>query len=81
MIIPLQIRAARVLVGYSQQDLADRASVSVGTVKRIEAAGIDLSGTAQTISRLQKALEEAGVVFIDQDGQQGPGVRLKQPLP
>jgi transcriptional regulator with XRE-family HTH domain len=80
MIFPVQIRAARVLLGLGQQDLATLAGVGLGTIKRIEAAGQELSGTAQTLARIQRALESKGVVFIDQDDKQGPGVRLKKPL-
>jgi len=32
-------------------------------------------------ARIQAALEAAGIVFIDQDGTRGPGVRLRNPLP
>ena len=32
------------------------------------------------MSRIQRALEAAGVIFIDQDGDQGPGVRLRKPV-
>ena len=81
MIFPVQIRAARVLIDLSQQDLAERASVSLGTIKRIEAARLEVAGTAQTIARIQRALESAGIIFIDQDRHTGPGVRLRQPLP
>jgi transcriptional regulator with XRE-family HTH domain len=80
MIFPIQVRAARILLGLSQQDLADRASVSLGTIKRIEAARFELAGTAQTMARIQQALESAGIVFIDQDAQAGPGVRLRRPI-
>src|SRR5262249_11468803 len=72
MIFPIQVRAARILVGLSQQDLADRTSVSLGTIKRIEAARLELAGTAQTMARIQQALESAGIIFIDQDAQAGP---------
>jgi transcriptional regulator with XRE-family HTH domain len=81
MILPIQIRAARALLNLSQQELARRASIGVGTIKRIEAAREALTGTAQTLSRIQKALEAAGITFIDQDEQRGPGVRLRKPLP
>jgi len=80
MIFPIQVRAARVLVGLSQQDLADRTSVSLGTIKRIEAARFELAGTAQTMARIQQALEKAGIIFIDQDAQAGPGVRLRRQI-
>ena len=81
MIFPLQIRAARVLLGLSQSELASKASISLGTVKRIEAAREELAGTAQTIAKIQKMLEAAGIIFIDQDEIHGPGVRLRRPLP
>ena len=80
MIFPIQISAARVLLGMSQKDLAARASVGLGTIKRIEAAREKLAGTAQTIAQIQRALEGDGIVFIDQDGSNGPGVRLRKPL-
>ena len=80
MIFPIQVRAARVLVGLSQQDLADRTSVSLGTIKRIEAARFELAGTAQTMARIQQALEKVGIIFIDQDAQAGPGVRLRRQI-
>lgn len=81
MIYPVQIRAARGLLGMGQEELASLALVSVITVKRLEAAGIQIRGSAQTFNRLQRALEGAGIIFIEQDGAQGPGVRLRDPLP
>jgi transcriptional regulator with XRE-family HTH domain len=80
MIYPIQIRAARALLDMSQQELAHRCAVGLATIKRIEAAGRELAGTAQTLFRIQKALEAAGIVFIDEHDQQGPGVRLRTPL-
>jgi transcriptional regulator with XRE-family HTH domain len=80
MIYPVQIRAARGLLGLSQDDLAQRASIGVVTVKRIEAAGTEIRGTAQTMARIQRALESAGIIFIDQDETNGPGVRLRTPI-
>jgi transcriptional regulator with XRE-family HTH domain len=80
MIYPIQIRAARALLDMSQQELAQRSAVGLATIKRIEAAGRELAGTAQTLFRIQKALEAAGVVFIEATDAHGPGVRLKRPL-
>ena len=37
-------------------------------------------GPAQTMGRIQRALEAAGIEFIEQDGQTGPGVRLRKPI-
>lgn len=80
MIYPLQIRAARALVGFSQRQLAEASGVGLATIKRIEAAGNELTGTLTTMVRLGRALERAGVVFVDQDDRQGPGVRLFAPI-
>ena len=79
--LSFQIRAARALLRLSQHELADRSSVGLATIKRIEAAGSRLTGTAQTLARLQLALQSAGIVFIEQNDAQGPGVRLRDPLP
>jgi transcriptional regulator with XRE-family HTH domain len=80
MIFPVQIRAARNLLGLSQEDLAKRASIAVVTLKRLEAARTEIRGSAQTMARIQQALESAGIIFIDQDAQAGPGVRLRRPI-
>ena len=68
------------LLGLTQAQLASRSGIGLATLKRIESAGTELTGTAQTMSRIQKALEAAGVTFIDQEGEQGPGVRLRKPV-
>ena len=81
MIHPIQIRAARGLVGLSQKDLATRAKIGLATLQRIEAADTALRGNVQTADKLRRALEAVGIVFIDQDGNNGPGVRLRDPLP
>lgn len=78
MIYPMQIRAARALIGMSQADLARLSTVGLATVKRIEASGAELSGNVQTLVRIRQALEAAGVAFIDQSDQQGFGVRLRE---
>jgi len=80
MIDASQIRAARGLLDISQTELSRRAGISVATVKRIEASTENLRMTVQTMLRIQAALEAAGVVFIEGDKQQGPGVRLLKPL-
>jgi len=80
MIYPIQIRAARSLLGMGQEELAELAAISVVTVKRIEAAGSEIKGSAQTYARMKLALEKAGIIFINQNDDEGPGVRLKKPV-
>jgi transcriptional regulator with XRE-family HTH domain len=71
-----QIRAARGLLGWSQTDLALRAGLSLPTVKRLEAGfGPRVSDDAR--AKLQRALEVAGIEFIDENGG-GRGVRLRK---
>jgi transcriptional regulator with XRE-family HTH domain len=74
-----QLRAARGLLGWSQSKLAARAGLSLPTVKRVEAdLGPRVSDEARI--KLRRALESAGVEFIDENGG-GPGVRLRKRLP
>ena len=77
MIEAAQIRAARALLNISQADLARIASVHVATIRRLEAA-TEIRGAAETLWKIQKALEAAGVEFIPEEAGRGPGVRLKQ---
>jgi transcriptional regulator with XRE-family HTH domain len=74
-----QVKAARILLGWLQEDLAAAAGVSVPTIKRLEADDGPLGGRSQTRDNIREALESAGVEFIDQNGG-GPGVRLKKRL-
>lgn len=74
-----QIRAARVLLEMEQFELAERASVSINTVRNMEAKGrLVVRVRLDTLMKVQKALEEAGVEFIHKNGG-GVGVRLKVP--
>ena len=77
MIDAAQIRAARGLLNISQTELAEMAAMSTATVKRIESASA-IRGTAESLWKLQTALEKAGVEFIPADDHKGPGVRLKE---
>ena len=81
MVTSRQIRAARALALLGQIELAERAGIGVATLRRIEASIDEVTGTAQSLFRIQRALEEAGIVFIEQDGSSGPGVRLRDRMP
>lgn len=73
---PQQLRAARALVGWSREDLSRESGVSTLAIKSFETRGSDPRQT--TIYKWIRALEKAGVVFLDEDKDGGPGVRLRE---
>jgi len=72
-----QIRAARALLRWRARDLAKTSAVGVATIRRAELADRETSMTAPNDTAVRRALESAGVEFIDENGG-GPGVRLKK---
>lgn len=66
--VPSLIRSARVAIGMSQDQLAQRAGVSSKTVWRLE---IGKGGTIETLKACQKVLEDHGIRFIYEDDRQG----------
>jgi hypothetical protein len=72
-----QIRAARALLRWRAQDLAKASAVGVATIRRAELADRETSMTAPNDMAVRRALEAAGVDFIDENGG-GPGVRLRK---
>jgi hypothetical protein len=72
-----QIRAARALLRWRAQDLARASAVGVATIRRAELAEGETSMTAPNDMAVRRALEAAGVEFIDENGG-GPGVRLRK---
>jgi transcriptional regulator with XRE-family HTH domain len=74
-ITPAQIRAARALLRIEQSELAERAGVSVVTVRRLEAEdGLERVAPA-TVGSVRSVLEQAGVEFIANGVQQRPKAR------
>jgi hypothetical protein len=73
-----QIRAARALVRWSAADLARASTLGANTIRRAEVAEGRTSLTAANELAIRRALEAAGVEFIDENGG-GPGVRLRKP--
>jgi transcriptional regulator with XRE-family HTH domain len=73
MISVAQIRAARGLIGWSQSELAEATGLSRPTIERAETK----TASESTFAAIQRALEKAGVIFVDENGE-GPGVRLKK---
>jgi hypothetical protein len=62
------------------EDLARESAVGIATIRRAELAEDETSLTAPNDRAIRRALEEAGIVFIDQNGE-GPGVRLRKRVP
>jgi predicted transcriptional regulator len=78
MITPEQCRAARGLVDWTQADLAREAAVGIVTIRQLE-GGLG-SPRRATLDVIRRALERAGVQFIESNGG-GPGVRLRKAPP
>ncbi|MFG1328919.1 transcriptional regulator [Xanthobacter autotrophicus] len=76
MITGAQIRAARGLIRWSADALAESSKLGVATVRRAESVDGVPTITEANLAAIRAALEAAGVLFIEQNGN-GPGVRLK----
>jgi ribosome-binding protein aMBF1 (putative translation factor) len=72
-----QIAAGRVLAGISQSDLAASAQISIATLRRMEASDGPASGYPNNVGAIRRALEAAGVIFVEENGE-GSGVRLRK---
>lgn len=75
MLTSAQCRAGRALLDWSREQLAETSMVGLRTI-------VDFERSARgprrlTLDALRRALEKAGVEFLDEDGG-GPGVRLKK---
>lgn len=75
MIDAAQVRMARAALKISVRKLAESAGVADSTILRFETGRGAILAT--NLGRIQKALEDDGVVFIPADAHGGPGVRLK----
>lgn len=73
MVTSRQVRAARALLGWTQETLADKALVALTTLKRFESMnGVGVRDESEV--KVAKTLEKAGIVFLSSD--QGEGVML-----
>jgi transcriptional regulator with XRE-family HTH domain len=71
---PEQSRAARGWLGWSQTELARRASVSLSTIRDFE-TGVR-TPIANNIAAMRRAIEDAGIEFVDDAGE-AAGIRRK----
>jgi transcriptional regulator with XRE-family HTH domain len=65
--VALVIRAARTGLGWSQEELAKRASISKPTIARIEMSGI--SPRAETLNTLMQVFRSQGIEVNIGDGE------------
>lgn len=80
MITARQIRAARALLGWTQETLADAALISLTALKRLESEN-GLRVHESTGDRVRRALEGAGIVFLTSDRGQGVMIVHDRPVP
>ncbi len=73
-----QLRAARALLGWSAEKLAEGCMISVNTIRRAEAGTGEVRMMGANARAVQKSLEDAGVEFIPENGG-GAGVRMREP--
>jgi hypothetical protein len=78
MLTSAQIRAARALLRWGAQDLARHSALGVTTIRRAELTEAATSMTVSNDLAVRRALEAAGVEFIDENGG-GLGVRFRKP--
>lgn len=76
MISASQMKAARALIDWSQAELASRSGLAEATIRRMEKLGTGKSALSN-VQAVKRALEDAGVIFIDPNGE-GAGVRLRR---
>lgn len=81
MISAGQLRAARAILGIDQKTLAELSDLSVPTIQRMEASNGVIRGNVDSLMKLVRALDAAGVELIAEGATSssgGRGIRLKQ---
>jgi ribosome-binding protein aMBF1 (putative translation factor) len=78
MITGRQVRAARALLNWKQEMLAEKALVALTALKRLESER-GLPVHESTREQVQRTLEAAGILFVESD--HGRGVMLLNEAP
>ena len=76
-----QIRAARALLRWRAEDLAMRSALGLATIRRAEGTEGLTQLTVANDRAVRRALEDAGVEFLDASVKHGGGVRFRDPSP
>ena len=81
MITAPQLRAARALLGIDQRTLAQRSSLSLPTIQRMETSAGLVRGTVDSLTKVVEALEDMGIELITEGSTSatgGRGVRIRE---
>ena len=73
MLSVCQIRAARALLGWSAQDLANESGVGVATIRRYELQEGIPSANAKSLAQIESSFVKVGIEFTG-DPLVNPGV-------
>jgi hypothetical protein len=66
------------MLRWTALDLAAASKVGVATIRRVEVVDGEIPVTAANEAAIRRALESAGIDFIDENGT-GEGVRFRNP--
>ncbi|HWX46859.1 MAG TPA: helix-turn-helix transcriptional regulator [Roseomonas sp.] len=75
-----QVRMARAALRWPVEELARRSGVSQASIRRIESVYGVPNVTVAVLEKLRAAFEQAGIVFLADDGARdgGPGIRFSR---
>ena len=65
---PKQIKVARILLDWTQKDLADKSDVSLDTIRRLEQDRGFVKANSDTLRKISKTMESSGIQFISELG-------------
>lgn len=75
LVITRQIKAARSLLGWEQNELAVQSGLAISTIRRLEGLrDAPIAAQFETVEKIRCAFERAGIEFL---GNPNPGVRLR----
>ena len=75
MVTGQQIRLGRLALRWTIAQLSETTTVSIRTIKRVEASDEYPNVNARTMADIQKSLESAGIEFIG-GPDDAPGIRI-----
>ncbi len=71
MVKSVQLRAARVLLGWTAKELAERAHVHLSTVQRMERCHGTVRGNVTSLDAVLDVLQDWGIEFVSENGRMG----------